>query len=107
SAIRDISDRKRAEEQIRQLNATLEARVHERTEALLRSNEELQQFAYVASHDLQEPLRTVSVFAQLLAKRYQGQLQGDPDQFIQFIVESSGRMERLIHGILDFSRLDG
>jgi len=106
SAIRDISDRKRAEEQIRQLNATLEARVHERTEALLRSNEELQQFAYVASHDLQEPLRTVSVFAQLLAKRYQGQLQGDADQFIQFIVDSAGRMEKLIHDILDFSRLD-
>lgn len=106
SAIRDISDRKRAEEQIRQLNATLEARVHERTEALLRSNEELQQFAYVASHDLQEPLRTVSVFAQLLAKRYQGQLQGDADQFIQFIVDSAERMEKLIHDILDFSRLD-
>jgi PAS domain S-box-containing protein len=106
SAIRDISDRKRAEEQIRRLNSNLEERVLERTEALLRSNEELQQFAYVASHDLQEPLRTVSVFAQLLAKRYQGQLQGDADQFIQFIVESAARMERLIHDILDFSRLD-
>lgn len=106
SAIRDISDRKRAEEQIRQLNTNLEERVRERTEALLRSNEELQQFAYVASHDLQEPLRTVSVFAQLLAKRYQGQLQGDADQFIRFIVESAERMEKLIHDILDFSRLD-
>jgi hypothetical protein len=106
SAIRDISDRKRAEEQIRQLNTHLEERVLERTEELLRSNEELQQYAYVASHDLQEPLRTVSVYTQLLAKRYQGKLQGDADQFIKFIVESAGRMEKLIHDLLDFSRLD-
>jgi signal transduction histidine kinase/CheY-like chemotaxis protein len=106
SAIRDISERKRTEEQIRQLNMSLEERVLERTEALLRSNEELQQFAYVASHDLQEPLRTVSVYAQLLAARYKGQLQGDADQFISFIVESAGRMERLIHDLLDFSRVE-
>ncbi len=69
TAIRDISERKKAEAQIRELNATLEQRVLERTNALMRSNEELQQFAYVASHDLQEPLRTVSIYAQLLAKR--------------------------------------
>jgi PAS domain S-box-containing protein len=106
SAIRDISDRKTAEQQIRQLNANLEDRVLERTEALLQSNEELQQFAYVASHDLQEPLRNVSVFAQLLARRYRGQLQGDADQFISFIVESASRMEKLISDLLDFSRLD-
>jgi signal transduction histidine kinase/CheY-like chemotaxis protein len=106
SAIRDISDRKRTEEQIRQLNAHLEERVLERTEALLRSNEELQQFAYVASHDLQEPLRTVSIYAQLLAKRYNGQLQGDADQFINFIVDGAERMERLIHDLLDFSQIE-
>lgn len=106
SAIRDISERKRIEEQIRQLNANLEERVLERTEALMRSNEELEQFAYVASHDLQEPLRTVSIYAQLLAARYQGQLQGDADQFIRFIVESAERMERLIHDLLDFSRVE-
>ncbi len=105
-SIRDISERKRAEEHIRELNANLEERVLERTEALLRSNEELQQFAYVASHDLQEPLRTVSIYAQLLAKRYQGQLADDADQFIKFIVEGSGRMEKLIHDLLDFSRVD-
>jgi PAS domain S-box-containing protein len=106
SAIRDISDRKKAEEQIRQLNAHLEERVLERTEALLRSNEELQQYAYIASHDLQEPLRTVSIYAQLLAKRYSGQLQGDADQFISFIVGSAERMERLIHDLLDFSQVE-
>jgi light-regulated signal transduction histidine kinase (bacteriophytochrome) len=106
SAIRDITERRKAVEQIRQLNANLEERVLERTEELLRSNEELQQFAYIASHDLQEPLRTVSIYAQLLAKRYRGQIQGEADQFIAFIVENAGRMERLIHDLLDFSRVD-
>jgi PAS domain S-box-containing protein len=106
SAIRDVSERKKNEEQIRELNANLEERVLARTEELMRSNEELQQFAYIASHDLQEPLRTVSIFAQLLARRYRGQLQGDADQFIRYIVESSERMERLIHDLLDFSRVD-
>jgi PAS domain S-box-containing protein len=107
SAIREISERKKAEEQIRQLNANLEERVLERTEALMRSNEELQQFAYIASHDLQEPLRTVSIFAQLLAKRYRKQLQGDADEYIGYIVEGADRMERLVHDLLDFSRVDG
>jgi len=105
-SIRDINERKKTEERIRELNNNLEERVLERTEALLRSNEELQQFAYVASHDLQEPLRTVSIYAQLLAKRFRGQLTGDADQFIRFIVEGSERMEKLIHDLLDFSRVD-
>jgi hypothetical protein len=106
SAIRDISERKKTEEQIRLLNANLEERVMERTNALVRSNEELQQFAYIASHDLQEPLRTVSIYAQLMARRYRGQLQGDADQFIEFMVEGAERMERLIHDLLDFSRVE-
>jgi PAS domain S-box-containing protein len=106
SAIRDITQRRRTEEQVRQLNANLEERVLERTNALMRSNEELQQFAYIASHDLQEPLRTVSIYAQFLAQRYHGQLQGDADQFIDFIVEGAERMERLIHDLLDFSRVE-
>jgi PAS domain S-box-containing protein len=106
TAIRDISERKKAEEQIRLLNASLEERVVERTDALMRSNEELQQFAYIASHDLQEPLRTVSVYAQLLAKRYRRNMGADADQFIDFIVGSAERMENLIHDLLDFSRVD-
>ena len=105
-SIRDITERKRTEDRIRELNTNLEERVLERTEALLRSNEELQQFAYVASHDLQEPLRTVSIYAQLLAKRYHGRMGGDADQFIRFIVDGSERMQKLIHDLLDFSRVD-
>jgi light-regulated signal transduction histidine kinase (bacteriophytochrome) len=106
SAIRDISERRKNEEQIHELNVSLEARVLERTKALLRSNEELEQFAYIASHDLQEPLRTVSIFAQLMAKTYRGQLDEEAEQFIDFIVEGSERMSKLIHELLDFSRID-
>ena len=113
SSIRDITERKKveegrnlAEEQIRELNAHLEERVLARTEDLLRSNDELAQFAYVASHDLQEPLRTVSIYAQLLAKRYQGQLDAGADEFIGHITESAARMENLIRDLLEFSQLD-
>jgi signal transduction histidine kinase len=103
---KQAEDLHRVEQEVRRLNTSLEARVLERTEELLRSNEELQQFAYVASHDLREPLRTVSIYAQLLAKRYQGRLDGDGDQFIQFIVQNAARMETLVHDLLDFSRID-
>jgi signal transduction histidine kinase len=94
-----------AQAELEALNIELEERIAERTRELSQSNEELQQFAYVASHDLQEPLRTITSFTQLLANRYQGHLDADADEFISYIVTSSRRMTDLINGLLALVRL--
>lgn len=90
----DITERKQIEKDRENLIIELE-----------RSNDELRQFAYITSHDLQEPLRTIASFTQLLERRYKGQLDKDADEYIEFIVEGSKRMKEMIQGLLEYSKI--
>ena|GEM_PF-3288852 len=85
-------------------NEELEKKVIARTNELERSNNELENFAYVASHDLQEPLRMIASYNQLLAKRYQGQLDEKAQKYIAYAVDGAKRMQNMIHGLLEYSR---
>jgi PAS domain S-box-containing protein len=93
--VRDVTERRRAGAALKEYAARL-----------ARSNEELQRFAYVASHDLQEPLRSVVSFSQLLERRYKGQLDQDADEYIGFIVQGGMRMQNLIQDLLRLSRVE-
>ncbi|WP_414469017.1 PAS domain S-box protein [Methanobacterium sp. ACI-7] len=90
----DITELKQAENHLKEIIQELE-----------RSNAELQSFAYITSHDLQEPLRTIASFAQLLQRRYKGQLDSNADEFIDYMVNGSIRMKDMIQGLLDYSRV--
>ncbi len=120
AAIADITWRKQAENALRSTNEELERRVAERTaelagraaelararDALERSNLDLQQFAYVASHDLQTPLRNIAGFAQLMQRTYEGRLDSTADDWLQRIVNGTQRMHALVRDLLAFSRVD-
>lgn len=112
AAIRDVTEQKKALQKIRELNTSLELRVAERTselrdsiEALRRSNEDLNQFVYAASHDLQEPLRLVALYSQMLQKKHADKLDSQAEQYLNYVLNGALRMEALLKDLLTYSQL--
>jgi light-regulated signal transduction histidine kinase (bacteriophytochrome) len=112
---RDITERKIAEAEVKQKSIELAktnkellihiAKYEQSTTELMRSNKQLEQFVYIASHDLQEPLRTISNFVGLIEAEYKGQLEGDMNKYLGFIGNGAEKMKNLIKDLLDYSRL--
>lgn len=102
--VRDVSDIKAVQRKLDQTNRELFEK-NQQLERYITSNTELEKFAYIASHDLREPLRSLTGFAQLLQRRNEGKLTPESEEFIQNIITGAGRMNTLISGLLDFSRV--
>lgn len=100
-----VLEREKAQRELSELNAALEERVGERTSELERSNHDLEQFAYVVSHDLQEPLRSVSSFLQILQSRVGQKLEPENREFLQYSVDGARRMQQLITDLLNYARV--
>jgi len=104
--VQDVTRRKQAEDAVRALNAQLEERVQERTVALARANADLRQLAYVSAHDLQEPVRMVTTYTQLLARRYHDQLDNDAVEFMGYAIEGATRMHLLLSDLLAYLQVE-
>ncbi len=102
-SIKKIEDDRRSLEI--EYQESLEQKVRDRTKELEQSNKDLQQFAYVASHDLREPLRMITSFLQLLERRYKDKLDNDANEFIEFAVNGSKRLDYMINDLLEYSRV--
>ncbi len=104
-SVTDVNELKNKEMELKDYKVTLEEKVKKRTEELARSNSELANFAYIASHDLREPLRMITSFLQLLERRYKDKLDQDANDFINYAVEGSKRLNDMITDLLEYSRL--